>query len=67
MTSAAHKPVECVIAAAAEPGWTREDFERLSEDEATYVLHRRMRNLLARGLEPLEALRRAAQLDQPLG
>jgi hypothetical protein len=51
---------------APEPGWTRADFERLSEDEATAILLRRMRKLLARGLEPLDALRIASKLDAPL-
>jgi hypothetical protein len=51
---------------APEPGWSRSDFERLSEDEATAILLRRMRKLLARGLEPLDALRLASKLDAPL-
>ena len=51
---------------APEPGWSRADFERLSEDEATAILLRRMRKLLARGLEPLDALRLASKLDAPL-
>ena len=51
---------------APEPGWARADFERLSEDEATAILLRRMRKLLARGLEPLDALRLASKLDSPL-
>ncbi len=51
---------------APEPGWSRADFETLSEDEATAILLRRMRKLLARGLEPLDALRLASKLDAPL-
>ena len=53
-------------ARAPEPGWARADFERLSEDEATAILLRRMRKLLARGFEPLDALRLASKLDSPL-
>jgi hypothetical protein len=49
-----------------EPGWSRADFETLNEDEATAILLRRMRKLLARGLEPLDALRLASKLDAPL-
>jgi hypothetical protein len=49
-----------------EPGWARADFESLSVDEATMILLRRMRKLLARGLEPLDALRLASKLDAPL-
>ena len=49
-----------------EPGWSRADFELLNEDEATAILLRRMRKLLARGLEPLDALRLASKLDAPL-
>ncbi len=51
---------------APEPGWSRDDFEQLNEDEATAILLRRMRKLLARGLEPLDALRLASKLDSPL-
>jgi hypothetical protein len=51
---------------APEPGWNRADFEALSVDEATAILLRRMRKLLARGVEPLDALRRASRLDAPL-
>jgi hypothetical protein len=51
---------------APEPGWARADFERLSVDEATAILLRRMRKLLASGLEPLDALRLASKLDSPL-
>jgi hypothetical protein len=51
---------------APEPGWARADFESLSVDEATLILLRRMRKLLARGLEPLDALRLASRLDTPL-
>jgi len=51
---------------APEPGWARDDFESLSVDEATAILLRRMRKLLACGLEPLDALRRASKLDDPI-
>jgi hypothetical protein len=51
---------------APEPGWHRTDFETLSVDEATAILLRRMRKLLAHGLEPLDALRLASRLDAPL-
>ena len=54
------------VASAPEPGWDRADFEYLSEDEATAILLRRMRKLLARGIEPLDALRLASKLDSPL-
>jgi hypothetical protein len=55
-----------VTAYSPEPGWSRADFETLNEDEATAILLRRMRKLLARGLEPLDALRLASKLDTPL-
>jgi hypothetical protein len=55
-----------VTADLPEPGWSRADFETLNEDEATAILLRRMRKLLARGLEPLDALRLASKLDTPL-
>jgi hypothetical protein len=55
-----------VLAWSPEPGWSRADFETLNEDEATAILLRRMRKLLARGLEPLDALRLASKLDTPL-
>jgi hypothetical protein len=51
---------------APEPGWDRADVENLSVDEVTALLLRRMRKLLARGLEPLDALRLASRLDSPL-
>ena len=54
------------LAWSPEPGWSRADFEHLNEDEATAILLRRMRKLLARGLEPLDALRLASKLDAPL-
>ena len=54
------------VAWSPEPGWSRADFETLNEDEATAILLRRMRKLLARGLEPLDALRLASKLDAPL-
>ena len=49
-----------------EPGWAAADIEHLSVDEATAILLRRMRKLLARGIEPLDALRLASKLDLPL-
>jgi hypothetical protein len=55
-----------LVAWPPEPGWSRADFETLNEDEATAILLRRMRKLLARGLEPLDALRLASKLDAPL-
>jgi hypothetical protein len=55
-----------LVAWTPEPGWSRDDFETLNEDEATAILLRRMRKLLARGLEPLDALRLASKLDAPL-
>ncbi len=50
----------------AEPGWSAEDFEALSADEAVAVLVLRMRKLAARGLDPATAIVRAARLEQPL-
>lgn len=49
-----------------EPAWTRADVETLSENELTAILLRRLRNLTARGLDPLDALRLASRLDVPL-
>jgi len=54
------------VAWSPEPGWSRDDFETLNEDEATAILLRRMRKLLARGFDPLDALRLASKLDIPL-
>ena len=65
MSSAAALTDE-LVAWSPEPGWSRDDFEQLNEDEATAILLRRMRKLLARGLEPLDALRLASKLDAPL-
>lgn len=51
-----------------ERGWTREDFECLTEAEAADVLLRRLRKLLRSGVtDPLEALMLASKLELPLG
>jgi len=51
-----------------EPGWTREDFERLTEAEAAAVLLRRLQRLLRSGIsDPVEALRLASRLELPVG
>jgi hypothetical protein len=51
-----------------ERGWTREDFECLTEAEAADVLLRRLRTLLRNGVtDPLEALMLASKLELPLG
>jgi hypothetical protein len=56
-----------LLAWLPEPGWTREAFEQLDEDQAAEVLLRRLRKALARGFsDPVEALRLAARLDLPL-
>ncbi len=65
MSTALHYTDE-TAAWSPEPGWSRADFELLNEDEATAILLRRMRKLLARGFEPLDALRLASKLDAPL-
>ena len=49
-----------------EPGWTHADVETLTEPEVTAILLRRLRNLTARGFDPLDALRLASRLDIPL-
>jgi hypothetical protein len=50
-----------------EPGWSREAFEQLNEEEAAEVLLRRLRKAISRGFsDPVEALRLAARLDLPL-
>ena len=49
-----------------ERAWGREEFEQLSEDEVLDVLLRRLRRLLARGLEPAEALIVASRVDLPV-
>ena len=65
-TSAAAPIANDQVAWGPEPGWAAADIERLSVDEATAILLRRMRKLLARGIEPLDALRLASKLDTPL-
>jgi len=52
--------------AIAERGWRRDEFEALSEDEVVDLLLRRMRRLLARGIEPAEALVIASRVELPL-
>jgi hypothetical protein len=49
-----------------EPAWSHADVEDLGEDELTAILLRRLRNLTARGFDPLDALRLASRLDIPL-
>ena len=49
-----------------EPGWSHADVEDLTEPEVTEILLRRLRNLTARGFDPLDALRLASKLDIPL-
>jgi hypothetical protein len=49
-----------------ERAWGREEFEQLSEDEVVDVLLRRLRRLLAKGLEPAEALVLASRVDLPV-
>ena len=51
---------------APERAWGREEFEQLTEDEVLDVLLRRLRRLLARGLEPAEALIAASRVDLPV-
>ena len=59
--------MEEILAWLPEPGWSREAFEQLDEEEAAEVLLRRLRKALACGFtDPLEALRLAARLDLPL-
>jgi hypothetical protein len=49
-----------------EPGWSHAEVEDLTEPEVTAILLRRLRNLTARGFDPLDALRLASRLDIPL-
>jgi hypothetical protein len=49
-----------------EPAWSHADVEDLTETEVTEILLRRLRNLTARGFDPLDALRLASRLDIPL-
>jgi hypothetical protein len=49
-----------------EPAWSHAEVEDLSETEITAILMRRLRNLTARGFDPLDALRLASKLDIPL-
>jgi hypothetical protein len=49
-----------------EPAWSHAEIEDLSETEITAILLRRLRNLTARGFDPLDALRLASKLDIPL-
>ena len=49
-----------------EPAWSHADVEDLTETEITAILLRRLRNLTARGFDPLDALRLASKLDIPL-
>jgi hypothetical protein len=66
MTASAALASSTPVRPTGEPAWTREAFEGLSTLEAEAVLLRRLRRLVAGGLEPLAALRLAAQLDRPL-
>jgi hypothetical protein len=49
-----------------ERAWRREEFEALSEDEVVELLLRRMRRLLARGVDPAEALLIASRVELPV-
>ena len=49
-----------------ERAWRREEFEALSEDEVVEVLLRRLRRLLAQGLDPAEALVVASRVELPV-
>ena len=49
-----------------EPAWTPVDFEALSEDEVVDLLLRRLRKLIALGVEPGLALIEATRLDVAL-
>lgn len=49
-----------------EPGWTAEAFEDLSEDAVVGLLLRRMRKLVARGLDPTESLIAASRAHLPI-
>jgi hypothetical protein len=51
---------------APEPGWTAEAFEHLSEDAVVGLLLRRMRKLVARGLDPTESLIAASRAHLPI-
>ncbi|HEY0417452.1 MAG TPA: hypothetical protein VGC78_13800 [Gaiellaceae bacterium] len=51
---------------APEPGWRREEFELLSDDEVVDVLLRRLRRLVAHGLDPAEALLIAGRVELPV-
>lgn len=51
---------------APEPGWTAEAFEDLSEDAVVGLLLRRMRKLVARGLDPAESLIAASRAHLPI-
>ena len=56
-----------LLAWLPEPGWSREAFEQLDEEEAADVLLRRLHKAIAGGLrDPLDALRLASRLDLPL-
>lgn len=49
-----------------EPAWAPVDFEVLSEDEVVDLLLRRLRKLIALGVEPGLALIEATRLDVAL-
>jgi hypothetical protein len=51
---------------APEPGWTADAFEELSEDAVVGLLLRRMRKLVARGLDPAESLIAASRAHLPI-
>ena len=51
---------------APEPAWSVSAFERLTEEEATNVLLRRFRKLLALGYEPGRALIDATHVELSL-
>jgi hypothetical protein len=66
--TAATTALEGHVDSTPERGWTREDFERLTEAEAAAVLLRRLQKLLRGGVsDPIEALMLASKLELPLG
>jgi hypothetical protein len=66
MTAATTPAVAGNEAGAPERAWRREEFEALTEDEVVELLLRRMRRLLARGVDPTQALVLASRVDLPV-
>jgi len=66
VTAATRSEPDAAERGVPERAWGREEFEALSEEEVVEVLLRRLRRLVARGLEPTEALVIASRVELPV-